>query len=274
MAFDMNSILTIMKNSFAKEIRSRSFFVFTFFTLVLIVLMTIALVLMQEFFNENAQIANVIGGKSILIVFGIVNFWSLFISIVFGISAIQSDMDHMILPQILSHPISRTDYLIGRVLGAWKMVGIYYFVSLILAMTVFSITTGESSFSLNLIWALFPAMLRCLGLVVLSVIASLFMGRTTAMLSMIFFTFILSISNSHFLNYGMDGLKGGMLALKGVAFALHWLFPRVGSMATISSDIVYQSSQEISYLMEFPHFIVMTLFYLFILNTFFVKKDI
>lgn len=263
-----------MKNSFAKDIRSRAFFVFSFFTFVLIVILAILMVLLQEFFAENAQIGAMLSGKSIIGVFLVVNFWSLFISIVFGISAVQSDMEHMILPQILAHPISRTEYIIGRVLGSWMMVGIFYLLSLVMAIIAFSATTGENVLSINLLWAIFPAMARCLGIIVLSVLVSLFLERTTSMISMIFFTIILSNANSHFLMKGMAGLEGGMLALKAVGLGLHWIFPRIGAMAAISNNMVSTSPIEISYYQEIPHFILITGLYLFILNHLFNKKDI
>lgn len=271
---DMNSIQTILRNSFAKEIRSKSFFVFSFFTLIVIALMTIGLVLVQEFLTENQNIQQMVGGKSIILVYRVVDFWAVFISIVFGISAVQSDLDFMIMPQILSHPISRTDYLIGRIGGAWLMVGIYYLLSLFLAITVFSITTGESAFNSSIVLAFFPSMICCLAIIVLSVFASLIMARTTALISMSFFCFLLTISNAYYLERGLDGLDGGMLAVKAVGLLFHWIFPRIGVMSKISENVVYSSNAEINYLIELPHFFLILGFMLFLLNHRFKSRDI
>ena len=271
---DINSIQTIFRNSFAKEIRSKSFLVFSFFTLVVIALMTIGLLLAQEFFAENQQIKQLLGGKSILMVYWFVDLWAVFISIVFGINAVQSDIDFIILPKILSHPISRTDYLIGRICGAWFMVGIYYLISLVLAITVFSITTGESAFSLNIILAFFPSMLYCLAIIVFSVFASLLVTRITALMTTSFFCFLLSISNAHYLERGFDGLEGGMLAIKFVGLLMHWVFPRIGVMSKFSENIVYDGELKINLLLGLPHFFFGLSFMLFLLHSHFKSRDI
>ena len=236
--------------------------------------MTIGLVLMQEFLADNEQLKNMVGGKSILLVYGVVDFWSLFLAILFGISAVQSDLDFMIMPQILSHPISRTDYLIGRIIGAWFMVALYYLVSLLIAIAVFSVTTGESAFDSSIVFAFFPSMLRCLAIIIVSVFVSLFMGRTTALISMAFLNFSVSISNAHFLEKGLAGLDGGMLGVKIVGLLFHWIFPRTGVMATISRSAVYDSQTQVNYFIEFTHFFLILGFFAFVLNHLFKKRDI
>lgn len=270
----MNSIKTIMLNSFAREIRSKFLFMFSFFTICLIALMTLGLVLFQDFLTENENLKMLVGGKLILVVYTIVDFWSTFISIVFGVNAVLSDSENQIMPQILSHPISRTHYLIGRVLGSWLMVGLFYAVSLFLAITIFSITTGEQAFSIEIVYAIFPSMFRCLAIILLSVFASQIFSRVTAMISMGFFVFVLGIANSHFIKNGFGEATGVVAIFKALGLVLHWLFPRIGSMSAMSTDLTFGTSGDLNYPLELIHFVIFMGIYFFLLFRSFQKRDI
>jgi len=180
----MNQYKTLIVNSFQREIRSKTFFIFCFFTLVVIGLFNLGLLFVQA---NLTGVGAILGNKTVLFFYAFVDFWSLFLAIVFGVNAIQSDSENMILPQILSHPVSRKEYLISRILGSWLMVLGYFILSVALAAIIFSISTDETIVTPEIMLAFFPSAAKLLVVVLFSMFVSMRMTKFVSMVTMLFF---------------------------------------------------------------------------------------
>ena len=118
-----NYVIILSSDTLKKEFKSK--------TVVLLFFLTSALILMAGLMLKNSIESglelNLLGGKNIItMMFSFLNFWGVAISIFFGVGALRSDFQSNIIHQYLAFPISRFQYLMGRLFGAWLLVMIFY----------------------------------------------------------------------------------------------------------------------------------------------------
>jgi ABC-type transport system involved in multi-copper enzyme maturation permease subunit len=103
----MIRILAIAKNTFLEAIRDRILYGLVFFALCLILF---SLVLGQLSFNEEIRVTIDTGLAGI-------SFFSALISIFLGITLLNKEIEKRTLYTVISRPISRRSYLLGKFLG-------------------------------------------------------------------------------------------------------------------------------------------------------------
>jgi ABC-type transport system involved in multi-copper enzyme maturation permease subunit len=103
----MTKILAVAKNTFLEAIRDRILYGFLFFAAALIVF---SLVVGKLSFNEEVRASVDIGMAGI-------SLFSVLMSIFLGVSLLHKEIEKRTLYTILSRPISRAAYLIGKFLG-------------------------------------------------------------------------------------------------------------------------------------------------------------
>ncbi len=97
----------IARNTFGEAIRKKILNVF-----LILALGTVLISLTFTFLQFRQQVVVL---KSFGL--GMVQFWGLFISIIMGISLIPADIDQRTIYTILSKPVKRYEYIVGRFLG-------------------------------------------------------------------------------------------------------------------------------------------------------------
>ncbi|MGB0453511.1 MAG: hypothetical protein ACPGJV_07330 [Bacteriovoracaceae bacterium] len=271
----MQVFKTIVTNSILREIRSKALFLFTFFSLILICLVNLGINLIFEHLVDPS-LGSMIGNQSLFIVNGVLEFWSIFLAIILGTSSVNFDEETRILPLILTQPISRTTYLLARVLGTWIIVLGYYFVTLLFAGILFSITSNESILGMDLFLATLPNVLKCLGVIVLSMFFSNWLPRFANFVSMFILMFTLFLSSQAFFGAEIaERFNGDMTILKSIAVVLYMIFPRFSVLGKISSSFISEESLPAETIaLQIGHFLLVTGGFLAIYRFYFSRKDV
>ncbi|MCK5160845.1 MAG: ABC transporter permease subunit, partial [Candidatus Aureabacteria bacterium] len=130
-----SKIITIAKTTFLNALRKRVFQIIFIFGVIII--------LSTQFFTfftfgEEIKILKDVGMAGI-------TFFSLIISIVIGSSQIQSDLEKKTIYTVLSCPVSRRQYLIGKAIG----VICYVTFAILLLSLVFYIALSAKTYSIE-----------------------------------------------------------------------------------------------------------------------------
>ena len=121
----MNNIISIFQDTLKKEMRNRALGIIFILNIVLIIIVNSFVDFFISMIGESGGLVNIGEEKGPIFMF-FVNKWTGVLSILFGVNCIKSDDEEGILGQIISLPISRTQYLIGRILGSTTIVAIFY----------------------------------------------------------------------------------------------------------------------------------------------------
>ncbi len=103
----MKKILAVAKNTFREAIRDRILYGFLFFAIALILF---SLVIGQLSFNEELRVSIDIGMAGI-------SLFSVLMAVFLGITLLHKEIEKRTLYTILSRPISRPAYLLGKYIG-------------------------------------------------------------------------------------------------------------------------------------------------------------
>ncbi len=103
----MHKMLAIARNTFREAIRDRILYGFLFFAVMLILF---SLVLGQLSYNQQSRVTLDIGLAGI-------SFFSVLISIFLGITLLHKEIEKRTIYPVLSKPVSRASYLLGKFLG-------------------------------------------------------------------------------------------------------------------------------------------------------------
>jgi len=167
----MKKILTIAVNSFRENIRDRILYNLLVFALLMIVL-TIALVQLST--GEWERITIDVGLSSISI------FGSL-MAIFLGISLVSKEIERRTIYTLLSKPISRSSFLLGKYLGLVITIMVNIAIMVVVYIVILYYLGGHFS------WAQAQAIiLICLSLMIVVAIALFFSTFSTPTLSAIF----------------------------------------------------------------------------------------
>jgi ABC-type transport system involved in multi-copper enzyme maturation permease subunit len=90
--------------------------------------MTVGFVLMDYILKEfiDPGTFKLAGNTGLFISYRFIMFWTFLIALNFGINCIRNDISYGTLSLILTFPISRLEYFLGRISGAFLMSVIYY----------------------------------------------------------------------------------------------------------------------------------------------------
>ena len=103
----MTQMLAIAKNTFREAIRDRILYGFLFFAVLLILF---SVVLGQLSFNQQIRCTLDVGLAGI-------SFFSVLIAIFLGITLLHKEIEKRTIYTVLSKPVSRATYLLGKFLG-------------------------------------------------------------------------------------------------------------------------------------------------------------
>ena len=166
---NLSVISLIFKNTFQKEWRSKTLLFLLIITVIMISLAGVVL----SYFKENVLTEMPMEGlaqQSLGIFFWIINIWSYLVATFVGVSTVRSDQDGGVMAQMLSFPISRAEYLIGRISGAYAIVTGYYILSLMIGIVGISLAIGDFVLSFDILIGMFITSLSNLVVITLSLI--------------------------------------------------------------------------------------------------------
>ncbi|RME05155.1 MAG: hypothetical protein D6805_00465 [Planctomycetota bacterium] len=177
----MKTIFLIAKNTFKETIRNKILYTILFFGILIIALSRL---LADVSAGENEKIIQDVGISSI-------SFFATLICILAGINLVYNEIDRRTIYTILSKPVKRYQFLLGKYLGLS-----FSLLMIVLAMTAI--------FVLYLLWnqihphpAIFQAIfLEFMTILLIAAFAILFSSITTPLLSAIFTVFLYIVGNT------------------------------------------------------------------------------
>lgn len=200
------SILSVARNTIEKEWRSLALVLLLVLTLLSVFVAGALISVLKEFFMETFSL-DAIGNKSMSIFFFFISFWSSFLAIYFGVSTAASDRESGVILQLLSFPISRGEYIAGRVLGCFALVFTYYIIAAFLGMSGISLSAGVWVSGGNFLWSILFNSLIWLSVSTLSLFVGLYLSRLSGFIVLV----IMSIfSGSSYIYYSTHTFKEAM----------------------------------------------------------------
>jgi ABC-type transport system involved in multi-copper enzyme maturation permease subunit len=203
------------------------------------------------------QGANSLGGKSFDVVLIFINLWSTFISAYLASGCVRSDIDSKVIAQLLSFPFKRWQYLAARILGITLIVFFYYLLTYIVALVLFSASSGALVGGLNLIGALVVHFFKILTVCTWAILISLSLSRLMSFVSTICLMFLVALSNSGVRNISWSSMvtEFDFFALLGLI--MDTILPRSGYLADISNKILLSEKLPENFMFDGPiHFLL------------------
>ncbi len=253
MNFSAIKIITI--NTILNEWRSKALlFLAAMTTIVLIIAMGV-LSYVNDSYIEGMNIQD-LGLKALGIFFVFINFWSYFVSIYFGVSSVKTDTEFSVLPQILSFPIDRSEYLLGRVFGTLAIVMGYYLVSLIFAIIGISFVIKSVVFSPMIIVGFLINIIPNFAVILLSFLFGPYMGKLQSFISMIFLTFFINSSNGKFAQMEVAEMFKYLDFFSSIQLMIHLIFPHVAIWGGLGNAYIVSDLSNFNPMTEIPHLVI------------------
>jgi ABC-type transport system involved in multi-copper enzyme maturation permease subunit len=252
---NMGNVSVILTNTITKEWRSKTLL----FLLIINILIICLAGAFLSFFNKEIltdMSLDSLAQKTVGIFFLIINFWSFLVSAFFGVGVVRSDSEEGVLPQLLAFPISRGEYLIGRILGTWTIVMLYYVVSLLMAIGGVYLAVGSFAFSSCLIGGLLLNAIPNLIVIVIGLRVSLNLGKIQSFIVVMLMVFFISASNALYQGVSLSQAMETMTFMRGVAFVIHWIAPHISYWGDNANELIMGNSFSEGALREIAHLIV------------------
>lgn len=166
--------------------------------------------------------------KKLAIFYSIITIWSSFLAALVGINTVRSDIEFKVLPQILSLPVSRLEYLMARVIGGWLMVVGYYVASIAAAILYFNTRSGPLSPTLDMTFHLLVTSAILLVYILTGLLFSLYLSRIMSFLSVVILFLMSSLANRYYTLQDLSNFSFSNLDLYSfLGLILHLFLPRV-----------------------------------------------
>lgn len=227
----MKSIFVIAKYTFLEIVKSK-----VLINVILLgFLLAISCIIAKEFtFGAPTKVAIDFG-------LGMMSLSSLFIAIFFGVSLIANEMENRTIHMTLSRPISRFQYLLGKLKGlSWALALNIMILSLFI---ICSLSFLGGRIDQLLLWSIFFIFVEAVIILMLAVMFSLFMNKV---LSVIFTITILvaghAITGLHELRF----VKDSLLFSKMTSFAAY-IIPNLDNF-NIKNFVIYEKSLSMTFL--------------------------
>ena len=262
----------LLINTLQREYRSKSLVAIFILTVAIIILVNSVMNLFMT--GEGQPILANLADKKMVIFYKIINIWSGIIATLFGVHALKSDYDYDLVDQLWSFPIKKHDYIISRILGSWIVVCAYYLISIIMAMTLFSMSSDESYIRVTIIPSFMISSLLILTLIILGSLFSMFASKTIAFIEVLLASMFIAIANTQIGVLSFSEMFKNLSFMKVTGVVLHTIFPRIGVIDKISSNVLYEEPIVYNTLAESIHFIATIVLLYFILQKIIIKRGV
>ncbi len=262
----------MIKDTILKELRSKTL-IFIFVATTLMIFLGHAL--LKLMINSNGATASIMvsGTNSLTFMFTFINFWSVIIASIFGISSIQSDFKDKIIYQYLSFPISRTQYMFTRICGSWLLVYGYYLYAYLLSAILFSFATHSFALSFSHLLSILLMGLYVFLIIIISFLYSLIAEKIAAFLLVFTTVIIISLSNNSFKNLTVDEYFKDLGVFKIFGLLIYALLPRLNYISQLASAVMLKEPIDLNLGLEALHLLVSSALLLIIGNTLIKSKN-
>ncbi|MBC97136.1 MAG: hypothetical protein CME63_05265 [Halobacteriovoraceae bacterium] len=262
---NLSAIKIIILNTLNNEWRSKAVIFLSVFTVFVLLIALAVLSFVNEHYLQEMQVES-LGVRALGIFFLVINIWSYLISIYFGVSSVRTDAEYSVLPQILSFPISRGEYLTGRILGSLLLVMGYYFISLLLAIISISLVTKSLALSPFIFIGFIMNSIPNFMVILISLLVGPYMGKLMSFITMVFLTLFIVISNGRFasLALGQYGEDLGFFSIIGLI--LHTFFPHIAVWGGLGNSFITTNDFTFQMPLELSHFIISVAFISFLVH--------
>lgn len=270
---NLSVISLIFKNTFQKEWRSKTLFFLLIITVIMISLAGVVL----SYFKENVLTEMPMEGlaqQSLGIFFWIINIWSYLVATFVGVSTVRSDQDGGVMAQMLSFPISRAEYLLGRISGAYAIVTGYYILSLMIGIVGISLAIGDFVLSFDILIGMFITSLSNLVVITLALFVGLYMGMIQAFIVNFIATFFITLSNGYFAEKSYFESFSEPSVLKLLAAFIHGALPHLAVWESLGTAFIMGTEAKFNATNEIPHFLASYAFLVVLVLIVFRKKEI
>ena len=270
----MAVLKVILLDTLQKEIRSKTLLWVMIINVFFILLVSGGISYLSQTL-DGVGVPVEMKNKSIFIISFFISFWTGILSILFGGSCIRTDEESGIIGQILSLPISRFQYLIGRILGTTLISTTFFIILNLFALIVVFFAGDDFPFLSTFPIGVLASVASIFGLVVLSSTVSMFMNRTLGFILMVLFYLFLSSSEALFFGEEVSKFTTDLGFFKLLSLICYSLFPHVSTLSNLSSKLTVGSDYTgFNYLLEFFHYLFSIGIFGFILNKIFSKKEV
>lgn len=270
---NINSIWLVILNTIQKEWRSKTL-IFLFFITILATFLSASLL---SFFKSNILTELPMEGlaeNSLRVYFWIINLWSFLVATFVGVSTVRSDLEGGVMSQMLSFPISRFEYLVGRLKGAYFIVTGYYFISLVMGIISTSLVMGDFVVKPSLIIGAIITSLSNAVVLTTAILFGLYFSRIQAFILNIFFTLFVIASNGYFSGTTYEAALKDLGFFTGIYMFLNTFFPRLSLMGDLGKSFIMDFEFKYNYGVELPHFIVTFALLFVVIHLIFKRKQI
>ncbi len=175
---------------------------------------------------------------------------------------------------MLSFPMSRGEYLIGRISGAYAIVTGYYILSLIIGILGISMALGDFVLSFGVVTGMLITSLSNLVVITLALFFGLYLGTIQSFIVTFIMTFFITISNSYFIDNGYFETFKNLSVMKLLAAIIHGIFPHLSYWEALGTSFIMGTEAKFEATMEVPHFLASYALIVVLILLVFKKKEI
>lgn len=268
-----SAMALIFSNTIQKEWRSKTLLFLLVITVIMISLAGVVL----SYFKNNVLTDLPMEGlaqQSLSVFFWIINIWSYLVATFIGASTVRSDQDGGVMAQMLSFPISRGEYLLGRITGAYAIVTGYYILSLMIGIVGISLAIGDFVLTFDILIGMMITSLSNLVVITLAIFFGLYMGTIQAFIVNFIFTFFISLSNGFFVEKEYFEVFKDLSVVKLIAALIHGALPHLATWESLGTSFILGTEARFNTTTEVPHFIASYAFLVVVILLAFRKKEI
>lgn len=271
----MNLKLTglVLKNTVQKEWRSKTLIFLLVMTVVMISLAGVVLSYVKENVLNEMPMEG-LAQQTLVIFFWVINIWSYLVATFVGVSTVRSDQEGGVMAQMLSFPLSRWEYLLGRISGAYLIVTGYYILSLVIGIIGISLALGDFVLNFDVVIGMFITSFSNLVVITLAIFFGLYMGMIQSFIVTFVMTFFISVANGYFTEHGFFEALKDFSFFKGLGALIHGLLPHITIWENIGKAFILGTEHRYDYGLEIPHLLVSYSFLVLIVVLIFRKKEI
>lgn len=270
---NLNTLLLLIKNTIYKEWRSKALVFLMVLTVISLVIIGGIITMMKEQFSLSMGM-DIIGDQAMSFFFWGVNLWNVFLSVYFGISTITTDRESGVVVQLLSFPMTRFEYLLGRILGCWCVILIYYTVATILGMSGISLSAGVWIGGTPLLWAFALSSLTWLASITIAVFAATLTTKLAAFIAVSFVNMLMWTANSYFSQHGLGSAFEPFSIFKSIGALIYSLLPHVSYWSAMVNEKLFESEGKGIVSFEVFHFAGSYIFLFLVLWQVFRKREL
>jgi len=269
----MSNLTLVVGDTIKKEVRNKALVIIFFLNIIIFSIVTAGVDFIISMVG-NDGIPLDLSSQKIHVFLFFINKWVGLLAILFGIGCVKSDEEDGILGQLVSLPIMRSEYLIGRIIGASSIVFCFY--ALLILFAVIALAIGESAIPFNaaFLLALPIKFFYILSVILISVLISLFSSKVISfVLAMVAFV---AIDIAGAMNGGktFSELFTDIGLFKGFNLFIYGIFPHLSELDKVVNDLIFSTKDVTNPLIELAHSGISIIILYFILLLIFRKKEL